>query len=334
MLLDCLAMLFGELVQRDRERAGLSQEQFAAKLNEVPAQNRPTDPYTKRPKVAMRGWIAKVEAGLLQRDLRVEVREWLARALNGDIAVYRSLPLTAAPQKTERDLLQEQQDFVRDALDRFEVRSQIHIDTPVSGPLSNQRPHLLLLLAGIITKHDSELIIFSNEPAPARQHPPNTLKCVMLLHAVVGELAKDVTSPTAARLCEKFAELEWDEDIESVTCRVFEAARRGRYDELVTLPEAVVAWLESHLTVYALKDPPQATDRYNPLTIVLAESVSNSKRSSYMMDVQGIAKDLPDLSAVEKAFDARRVLFKPFRPTHEEIAAHADLFGIKLQFSR
>ncbi len=327
-------MLFGELVQRDRERAGLSQEQFAAKLNEVPERDRPTDPYTKKPKAAMRGWIAKVEAGLLQRDLRLEVREWLARALKGDVEIYRTLPLNAAPQKTERDLLKEQEEFLRDALARFEVGSQIHIDSPASGPLSNQRPHLLLLLAGIVTKHDSELIIFSSEPAPAGKFPTNTLKCVMLLHAVVGELAKDVTSPTEPKLREHFAELEWDEEIENVTRRVFEAVRRGRHDELVKLPKAVVAWMESHLTVYVLKEPPLNTDRYNPLTIVLAESVSNSKRSGCIMDGLHLPWDLTDPLAVEKAFDARRGLFKPFRPTHEEIAEHADLFGIKLQFPR
>lgn len=324
-------MLFGELVQRDRERAGLSQEQFAAKLNEVPERDRPTDPYTKKPKVAMRGWIAKVEAGLLQRDLRIEVREWLARTLKSDVEVYRTLPLNAAPLKTERDLLMEQEVFLRDALRRFEDISQIHIDSPASGPLSNQRPHLLWFLVGIVTKHDSELIIFSNEPAPVDKYPPNTMKCVMLLHAIVGELAKDFTNNTETRLREYFAELEWGEEIESVTRQVFEAARRGRLDEIVKLPKLVVAWLESHLTVYVLKESPRATERYNPLTIVFAES--SSKRSSCMMDGQGLAKDL-DASSVEKAFDERRALFKPFRPKHEEIAEHADLFGIKLQFPK
>lgn len=325
-------MLFGELVQRDRERAGLTQGQFAEKLNALA--DRPLDPYTKKPKTAHGSWIAKVESGALQRDLRVEVREWLAKALKGDADVYRTLRLVAEEKKQEGDLLKEQEEFLRDALARFEARSQIHIDSPASGPLSNQRPHLLLLLAGIVTKHDSELIIFSNEPAPAGKNPANTLKCVMLLHVLAGELAKDVSNPTETKLREHFAEQEWDEEIEAATRRVFEAARRGRHDELVKLHKAVVAWLESHLTVYVLKQPPDATDRYNPLTIVLAESVSSSRRSGCIMDGRHLPWDLADASVVERAFDERRTLFKAFRPSPDEIAEHADLFGIKLQFPR
>ena len=84
--------------------------------------------------------------------------------------------------------------------------------------------------------------------------------------------------------------------------------------------------------MYVLKEPPVATERFNPLTIVFAESVSGSKRSSYMIDIEGISKDLPDLSAVEKRFDERRTLFKAFKPTRDEIKAHAALFGITLSF--
>ncbi len=319
-------------MQRDRERAGLTQDQFAEKLNA--ASDRPLDPYTKKPKTAHRSWIAKVESAALQRDLRVEVREWLASVLKGDADVYRTLRLVAEPRKGEGDLLKEQEEFLSAALGRVEAQSQIHIDSPASGPLSNQRPHLLLLLAGIITKHDSELIIFSNEPAPAGKNPANTLKCVMLLNVIVSELAKVVTSPNENKLRVHFAELEWDEEIESATHRVFEAARRGRHNESVKLNKATVSWLESHLTVYVLKQPPDAADRYNPLTIVLAESVSNSKRSGCVMDGRHLPWDLADLTAVERAFDDRRILFRPFRPTPEEVAEHADLFGINLQFPR
>lgn len=325
-------MLFGELVQRDRERAGLTQEQFADKLNAVPVKDRPLDPYTKKPKTAQRSWVAKVESGALQRDLRVEVREWLARTLNGDVEVYRTLPLVADPRKSEPDLLKEQEEFLHDALDRFDSGSQIQIDAPASGPLSNQRPHLLLLLAGIITKHDSELIIFSNEPPPADKHPANTMQCVMLLHLIVGELVKDATgTSTEAKLRELFAGQEWDEEIAEATKRIFEAARRSRHDEPVKLTKTVLAWIESHLTAHVLKAPPATTERYNPLTIVLAESISSSKRSAYTLDGRHRPWDLGESAAVAKAFDERRSLFKPFRPTVGDIVEHAAHFGLKLQ---
>lgn len=322
-------MLFGELVQRDRERAGLTQDLFVEKLNKV--KTRPADPFTKKPKSAHRSWIAKVESGALQRDLRVEVREWLATTLGGDVDAYRTLPLSAEARKDSGDLLKEQEDFLRDALARFDAGSQIQIDAPASGPLSNQRPHLLLLLAGIITKHDSELIIFSNEPAPAGRHPANTMQCVMLLHLLVGELAKDSGANDEDSLRKYFAELDWGEDIAPATKRIFEAARRSRYDDDVKLPKLVLTWIQNHLTVHILKAPPATTDRYNPLTIVLAESVSSPKQSGCILDAQGTSSDLADSSAVAKAFDERRVLFKSFRPSFDEVSEHAALFGLKLE---
>jgi transcriptional regulator with XRE-family HTH domain len=81
----------GELVCRDRELAGLTQDQLVAKLNKV--KNRPTDPFTKKPKLAHRSWLAKLEAGRLRRGLRLEVRIWLAKALDGNIDLYQKLPI-------------------------------------------------------------------------------------------------------------------------------------------------------------------------------------------------------------------------------------------------
>ncbi len=82
---------FGELVRRDRELLGLTQEQLATRLSKT--KDHPRDPYTKKPKKAARSWIAKLESGRLRRGLRIEVRQWLARHLKGDFELYESLPV-------------------------------------------------------------------------------------------------------------------------------------------------------------------------------------------------------------------------------------------------
>ena len=79
----------GEIVRRDRGLAGLTQDQLVIKLNKV--KDFPIDPFTKKPKRAHRSWIAKLESGSLSRELRVEVRQWLASALGGDSVLYKRL---------------------------------------------------------------------------------------------------------------------------------------------------------------------------------------------------------------------------------------------------
>jgi len=88
-----------ELIKHDRELAGLTQAQLAEKLNEV--EGRPIDPYTKKPKLALRTWLAKLEAGLLKRELSLNVRQWLAKTLNGNISLYQSLPNN--PNKPQKE---------------------------------------------------------------------------------------------------------------------------------------------------------------------------------------------------------------------------------------
>lgn len=80
----------GKLVERDRELAGLTQDQLAKMLNET--EHRPIDVFTKKTKIANRTWIAKLEAGLLRRELSLGVRQWLAKTLNGNIPLYQNLP--------------------------------------------------------------------------------------------------------------------------------------------------------------------------------------------------------------------------------------------------
>ena len=323
-------MLLGEHVQRDRERAGLSQEELAERLNSIG--NPPLDPYTKGPKKAYRSWVAKVESGTLQRDLRLEIRDWLARALNADPDVYRVLRLRTAEQKQERDLLKEQEEFFKNALMEFKPGARIRIDSPASGPPANQLPHLLLLVAGIITKHDSELIIFSNESGVGGRSPTNTLQLIMLLYVIVGTLAKEVANPSEEKLRIYFGELEWEEALESATRRIFESTMRGRHDELVALPKPVASWLENHLIIHILKQVLEPTERYNPLTLILAESVSISRQSAYALEEHNLPWVLNNSSAVAKAFEDRRILFKPFDHRPEEIVERAELCGIKLNF--
>ena len=323
-------MLLGETVQRDREKVGLSQEELAGRLNSIG--NPPLDPFTKKPKKAYRSWVAKVESGILQRDLRIEVRDWLARALNADPNIYKVLRLRTDEQRQERDLLKEQEAFFKTALMEFKPGARIRIDSPASGPPANQLPHLLLLVAGIITKHDSELIIFSNESEVGGKNPTNTLQLVMLLYVIVGTLAKEVDNPNDENIRIYFGELEWEETLESITRKVFESAMRGRPEESVDLPKSVVSWLENHLIIHILKQSLETTERYNPLTLILAESASISRQSAYALEEHNLPWVLNNSSAVSKAFEDRRILFKPFNHKPEEIVERAELFGIKLHF--
>ena len=321
-------MLLGEHVQRDREKIGLSQEELAERLNSMG--DPPIDPYTKKRKKAYRSWIAKVESGTLQRDLRIDVREWLANALNAEPNIYRILRLRADEVKQDGDLLKEQEEFFKAALTKFEPGSRIHIDSPASGPPANQLPHLLLLVVGIITKHDSKLIIFSNEFAADRKNSTNTLQLVMLLYAIVGTLAKEVPNPDNDKFRTYFGELEWEETLESTTRKIFESVREGRHHEEVNLPKSVVSWMENHLIVHIRNQSLKATERYNPLTLILAESASISIQSAFALDEHNPPWVLNNSSAVAKAFDDRRILFKPFLPSSEEITERAKLYGIEL----
>lgn len=79
-----------ELVKGDREKAGLTQDQLATKLNETEC--RPIDAHTKKAKIASRTWLAKLETGLLKRELSSNVRQWLAETLNGNVSLYQTLP--------------------------------------------------------------------------------------------------------------------------------------------------------------------------------------------------------------------------------------------------
>lgn len=88
-----------KLVKHDRELAGLNQDQLAKKLNEV--EGRPIDPFTKKPKIASRTWVSKLEAGLLRRDLSLDVRQWLAKTLMGNISLYQTLPSSLGKPKKE-----------------------------------------------------------------------------------------------------------------------------------------------------------------------------------------------------------------------------------------
>ena len=71
----------GQIVRDDRERLGLTQEQLSKKLSET--DNRPLDPFTKKPKTAHRTWVAKLESGDLKHSPSLEVRQWLCNALGG-----------------------------------------------------------------------------------------------------------------------------------------------------------------------------------------------------------------------------------------------------------
>lgn len=90
-----------ELVRHDRELAGLTQEQLATKLNE--AEYRPIDAHTKKPKIASRTWLAKLEAGLLKRELSLDVRQWLAEKLNGNVSLYQILPSNLNPGLSKKE---------------------------------------------------------------------------------------------------------------------------------------------------------------------------------------------------------------------------------------
>ncbi|MDP2593066.1 MAG: hypothetical protein Q8P52_00235 [bacterium] len=79
----------GELVQQDRVRLGWTQEQLTSKLQG--AQNKPVDPYTKKPKKFNRTWITKLESASLSRELSLELRHLLADVLDGDKGIYESL---------------------------------------------------------------------------------------------------------------------------------------------------------------------------------------------------------------------------------------------------
>lgn len=90
-----------ELVRHDRELAGLTQEQLATKLNETEC--RPMDTHTKKPKIASRTWLAKLEAGLLKRELSLNVRKWLAEKLNGNVSLYQTLPSNLNPGLSKKE---------------------------------------------------------------------------------------------------------------------------------------------------------------------------------------------------------------------------------------
>lgn len=79
----------GELVQKDRVSLGWTQEQLTSSLQS--AQNKPVNPYTKKPQKFTRSWIAKLETGSLGRELTLELRHFLANVLGGDKGIYESL---------------------------------------------------------------------------------------------------------------------------------------------------------------------------------------------------------------------------------------------------
>jgi transcriptional regulator with XRE-family HTH domain len=85
----------GELVKQDRVRHGWSQGELASELNNV--QNKPLDPYTKKPKKFHRSWVAKLEKGFINRGIPLEVRRLLADVLSGDRDLYEGSPLQEEP---------------------------------------------------------------------------------------------------------------------------------------------------------------------------------------------------------------------------------------------
>lgn len=328
-IIDILStMLLGELVRKDRERAGLTQEQLAEKLNSM--HSLPLDPFTKRAKVASRTWIAKVESGILQRDLRLEVREWLANVLGGDLEAYRTLPHSTISGQAESDAHEELERYIRDVLSRLGKGSQFLLDTPISGPLAGEQPHLLFALAGILTIYHSDLIIFSNEFVPKNMKPPNTMQMMMMLYYLVGQLAESSNANDEIGLSKYFEELDWDEDIIQTTNRLIQAKQRGECEKTVKLNEIIISWLRNHLFVYIISEKPSSLERYNPLTNVLALS-PGPKRWAYALSGHEKTIDLPDPSALAKVFDERRSLFKKFQPSLEAIINYAAKFGLRLE---
>jgi len=323
------AMLLGELVQKDRERAGLTQEQLASKLNSM--SNLPLDPFTKNAKVARRTWIAKVESGLLQRDLRLEVREWIANALGGDLESYRTLPHSKNSDKVVPDSYEDLERCIRQVVLRRGKRSQFLIDTPVSGPLAGEQPHLLSVLVGILTINCSDLIIFSNEYVPNNMTSSNTMQTMMMLYYLTGQLAESSNAKNEEELCKHFEELDWDENIILITNRLIQAKQRGECEKTVMLNEIIANWLRNHLFVYTISEKPSSLERYNPLTNVLVLSFSGAKRGAYALSGYAELIDLPDPSALAKVFDERRPLFKKFQPSTKAIIDYAALFGLKLE---
>ncbi len=87
----------GELIARDRIKLGLGQEDLAKKLNEIP--EKPVNDYKKKPHVFYRSWIAKLEKGLLKRNLSDKMREFLQKALNGKENLYSTLPIGSKGSK-------------------------------------------------------------------------------------------------------------------------------------------------------------------------------------------------------------------------------------------
>jgi len=314
-------MLLGELVAVDRQRHGWTQEELADRLNKVPPGRRPPDPVTGKPKQVHRTWVNKLEQGGLKRDLSASVREWLGDVLGGDKVLYQQLSITAKASAPD-DVAQEQLDFLRAVLEKFPVRSQVLVDVPAVGPLSSQRPHFLLLLAGVITIHDSELIIFSNE------HPPiNTRYCVMLLHLILGVLSERVEDQKNLR--KYLVELEWDE-LDAVVKKVVHSTKRGDHPTPVVMRPDLQTWLKEHLVIYERRSPIDPQERYNPLTLVAVEGTGG--RAAFAIDGSHNPWEIRDHHALLRAFDLRRPSFerRPFDP--EGVRSIAADFGFQLRF--
>ena len=101
------------LVKRDRYLCKLTQEEMAAKLNKL---KRPVDVRTKRKIKASRAWISRIEKGLLKEDLSLDVRQWLAEVLNGDIVLYKTLPFI---DLASDDLSFEELDYFRELMGTY-----------------------------------------------------------------------------------------------------------------------------------------------------------------------------------------------------------------------
>jgi len=91
----------GLQVRNDRERKGLTQANLAELLQK--SDTRPLNPHTKRRHNFARSWVAKLECNSLKRELQKEVRQYLAKILDGDTSLYLALPTKITSQTSRHD---------------------------------------------------------------------------------------------------------------------------------------------------------------------------------------------------------------------------------------